>query len=121
MQCAISSPFTFVVFFFNVFCCATPPAGEDSAELHLHGSPAVVRAVLRTLGTLRLRPAEPGEFTRRAFDAGKLDLTQVRWSPTPPTHPPTPTSLHARPALRRRYGGGRSSQLRLERCLNCAG
>ncbi|PSC67489.1 tRNA modification GTPase isoform A [Micractinium conductrix] len=51
--------------------------GEDSAELHLHGSPAVVRAVLRTLGTLRLRPAEPGEFTRRAFDAGKLDLTQV--------------------------------------------
>ncbi|KAL4433646.1 hypothetical protein ABPG75_000087 [Micractinium tetrahymenae] len=51
--------------------------GEDCAELHLHGSPAVVRAVLGALGMLRLRPAEPGEFSRRAFDAGKLDLTQV--------------------------------------------
>lgn len=46
-------------------------------ELHLHGSPAVVRAVLGALGTLRLRPAEPGEFSRRAFHGGKLDLTQA--------------------------------------------
>ncbi|KAI3434459.1 hypothetical protein D9Q98_002536 [Chlorella vulgaris] len=51
--------------------------GEDCAELHLHGSIAVVRAVLDTLRAMQLRPAEPGEFTRRAFDAGKLDLTQV--------------------------------------------
>jgi tRNA modification GTPase len=51
--------------------------GEDCAELHLHGSPAVVRAVLEALQALRLRPAEAGEFARRAFDAGKLDLTQV--------------------------------------------
>ncbi|NXD05358.1 GTPB3 GTPase, partial [Certhia familiaris] len=52
--------------------------GEDCAELHLHGGPAVVSGVLRALGRLPgLRPAEPGEFTRRAFAHGKLDLTAV--------------------------------------------
>ncbi|KAM9515878.1 5-taurinomethyluridine-[tRNA] synthase subunit GTPB3, mitochondrial isoform 1-T1 [Guaruba guarouba] len=50
--------------------------GEDCAELHVHGGPAVVSGVLRALGALPgLRPAEPGEFTRRAFRRGKLDLT----------------------------------------------
>ncbi|NXS19919.1 GTPB3 GTPase, partial [Mystacornis crossleyi] len=50
--------------------------GEDCAELHVHGGPAVVSGVLRALGRLPgLRPAEPGEFTRRAFRHGKLDLT----------------------------------------------
>ncbi|XP_064325592.1 tRNA modification GTPase GTPBP3, mitochondrial isoform X2 [Phalacrocorax carbo] len=50
--------------------------GEDCAELHVHGGPAVVSGVLRALGRLPgLRPAEPGEFTRRAFRRGKLDLT----------------------------------------------
>jgi tRNA modification GTPase len=52
--------------------------GEDVVELHLHGGPAVVRAALEALaGQDRLRPAEPGEFTRRAFDNGKLDLSEV--------------------------------------------
>ncbi|MEP3276463.1 MAG: tRNA uridine-5-carboxymethylaminomethyl(34) synthesis GTPase MnmE [Stappiaceae bacterium] len=52
--------------------------GEDVAELHLHGGRAVVKAVLETLADFEgLRVAEPGEFTRRAFDAGKLDLTTV--------------------------------------------
>lgn len=52
--------------------------GEDVAELHIHGGPAVVESVLSALnGVGGLRPAEPGEFTRRAFDAGKLDLTQA--------------------------------------------
>ena len=52
--------------------------GEDMAELHLHGGRAVVQRVLGALGRLAdLRPAAPGEFTRRAFDAGKLDLTAV--------------------------------------------
>ena len=52
--------------------------GEDAAELHLHGGRAVVAALLAALGALPgLRPAEPGEFTRRAFEAGKLDLTAV--------------------------------------------
>ncbi len=52
--------------------------GEDVAEFHLHGGPVVVRAALEALaGQDGLRPAEPGEFTRRAFDNGKLDLTEV--------------------------------------------
>ncbi len=52
--------------------------GEDVAELHLHGGRAVTAAVLDALGALPgLRPAEPGEFTRRAFDNEKLDLTAV--------------------------------------------
>ena len=50
--------------------------GEDCAELHLHGGKAVVQAVLRRLGGMEgLRQAEAGEFTRRAFLYGKLDLT----------------------------------------------
>jgi tRNA modification GTPase len=52
--------------------------GEDVAELHIHGGRAVVESVLAALnGIGGLRPAEAGEFTRRAFDAGKLDLTQA--------------------------------------------
>src|SRR5437868_4140749 len=52
--------------------------GEDMAELHLHGGRAVVAAVLDALGKLPgLRPAEAGEFTRRAFTNGRLDLTAV--------------------------------------------
>jgi tRNA modification GTPase len=51
--------------------------GEDSAELHLHGGPAVVAATLEALGGLGLRLAEPGEFTRRAFENGRLDLAQA--------------------------------------------
>ncbi|XP_062815278.1 tRNA modification GTPase GTPBP3, mitochondrial [Anolis carolinensis] len=50
--------------------------GEDVAEYHVHGGPAVVSGVLNALGGLpRLRLAEPGEFTKRAFQNGKLDLT----------------------------------------------
>jgi tRNA modification GTPase len=52
--------------------------GEDVAELHLHGGRAVVAGVAEALSRLPgLRPAEAGEFTRRAFAAGKLDLTAV--------------------------------------------
>ncbi len=52
--------------------------GEDVAELHLHGAPAVMDAVQAALTRLDgLRPAEPGEFTRRAFEAGRMDLTAV--------------------------------------------
>ena len=51
--------------------------GEDSAELHLHGGPAVVSSISQALLDLGIRPAEPGEFTRRAFENGKLDLTQA--------------------------------------------
>lgn len=52
--------------------------GEDVGELHVHGGPAVIAAVLETLdGMEGLRMAEPGEFARRAFENGKLDLTQA--------------------------------------------
>jgi tRNA modification GTPase len=52
--------------------------GEDTAELHLHGGKAVVAAVLRALGRITgLRSAEPGEFTRRAFLNGKVDLLEA--------------------------------------------
>jgi tRNA modification GTPase len=49
--------------------------GEDVVELHVHGGRAVVGALAEALIELGLRPAEPGEFTRRAFENGKLDLT----------------------------------------------
>ena len=49
--------------------------GEDAAELHLHGGPAVIAGVAEALAAAGARPAEPGEFTRRAFLHGKLDLT----------------------------------------------
>lgn len=51
--------------------------GEDSAEFHVHGGPAVVGALMEALAGLGLRLAEPGEFTRRAFENGKLDLAQA--------------------------------------------
>jgi tRNA modification GTPase len=52
--------------------------GEDIAELQLHGGRAVIAAVLAALSRVEgLRPAEAGEFTRRAFENGKLDLTAV--------------------------------------------
>ncbi|XP_061634632.1 tRNA modification GTPase GTPBP3, mitochondrial isoform X1 [Phyllopteryx taeniolatus] len=52
--------------------------GEDSVEFHIHGGPAVTAAVLQALGSVAgMRPAESGEFTRRAFQAGKLGLTEV--------------------------------------------
>ena len=52
--------------------------GEDVAEFQVHGGRAVTEALLRALGRLPgLRPAEPGEFTRRAVENGKLDLTRA--------------------------------------------
>jgi tRNA modification GTPase len=51
--------------------------GDDVAELHLHGSRAVLAAVMQALMQFGLRLAEPGEFTRRAFLNGKLDLLQA--------------------------------------------
>jgi tRNA modification GTPase len=52
--------------------------GEDVAEFHVHGGRAVLAAVFAALSTLaEVRAAEPGEFTRRAFENGKLDLTEA--------------------------------------------
>ncbi|NOJ39473.1 tRNA uridine-5-carboxymethylaminomethyl(34) synthesis GTPase MnmE [Bradyrhizobium australiense] len=52
--------------------------GEDVAEFHVHGGRAVLTALFAALSTFEnVRPAEPGEFTRRAFENGKLDLTEA--------------------------------------------
>ena len=52
--------------------------GEDVVEYHVHGGRAVIDGVLGALGALTdCRLAEPGEFTRRAFENGKLDLTEA--------------------------------------------
>jgi tRNA modification GTPase len=51
--------------------------GEDGAEFHLHGGRAVLEGVADALLELGLRLAEPGEFSRRAFLNGRLDLLQA--------------------------------------------
>jgi tRNA modification GTPase len=55
----------------------TSETGEDMAELQVHGGRAVVQAIFEVLGELGLRLARPGEFIRRGFENGKLDLTEV--------------------------------------------
>ena len=82
--------------------------GEDIAELQLHGGRAVIAAVLAALGRIEgLRPAEAGEFTRRAFENGKLDLTAVEgladlvMAETEGAAPPgVPPDARARSAMR---------------------
>ncbi|RVT83458.1 tRNA uridine-5-carboxymethylaminomethyl(34) synthesis GTPase MnmE [Rhodobacteraceae bacterium CCMM004] len=60
------------------FAAGASFTGEETVELHVHGSVAVCRAVLDRLGQIEgLRPAAPGEFTRRALANGRMDLTQV--------------------------------------------
>src|SRR5450631_1774713 len=52
--------------------------GEDVAEFHVHGARAVLAALFASFATFEnVRAAEPGEFTRRAFENGKLDLTEA--------------------------------------------
>ncbi len=63
-----------------VICFEGPASftGEDIVELHLHGGRSVVAGVLEALAAMPgLRPAEAGEFSRRAFEQGKLDLTEA--------------------------------------------
>lgn len=51
--------------------------GEDVAEFHTHGSPAVIEAMAKACLAAGARQAGPGEFTRRAFDNGRMDLTEA--------------------------------------------
>ena len=83
--------------------------GEDVLELHVHGSPAVVRDMLLAIGAVdpaALRPALPGEFTRRAFEEGRMDLTSCE---------ALDALLRAETSTQRRLalqtGGGRQAQL----------
>ncbi|MBQ6821016.1 MAG: tRNA uridine-5-carboxymethylaminomethyl(34) synthesis GTPase MnmE, partial [Bacteroidales bacterium] len=60
-----------------VFRAPQSYTGEDMAEISCHASPYVVSEMLRRLGASGCRMAGPGEFTRRAFTAGKMDLAQA--------------------------------------------
>lgn len=51
--------------------------GEDTVEINCHGGVFVVKKILETLIKYGARPAEPGEFTKRAFLNGKMDLSQA--------------------------------------------
>ncbi len=51
--------------------------GEDCVELHVHGSKAILDRLYGVFTELNLKLAEPGEFSRRAVENGKMDLTQA--------------------------------------------
>ena len=80
--------------------------GEDMAELHVHGGRAVIGGVIGALlSAPGMRPAEPGEFARRAFENGKLDLTEVEGLADLIA---AETEAQARQALSQAEGGARS-------------
>jgi tRNA modification GTPase len=80
--------------------------GEDVVELHLHGGRAVTSAVLHALSRIvGVRPAEPGEFTRRALHNGKMDLAQAEGLADLID---SETDLQRAQAIRQ-YGGGLSA------------
>ena len=76
--------------------------GEDVAEFHIHGGLAVREALFTALAELGLRPAEPGEFSRRAVENGRFDLTRAE-AVADLTEAETPAQL--RQALRQYEGG----------------
>lgn len=51
--------------------------GEDTVEFHCHGSAAVAKTLMSALSQMGFRLADPGEFSRRAFENGKMDLAQA--------------------------------------------
>lgn len=61
----------------TVFRAPHSYTGEDSVEISVHGSSYVVRALMQALARAGARPARAGEFTRRAFLAGRMDLAQA--------------------------------------------
>lgn len=63
-----------------VMVCYLSPrsyTGEDMAEIFCHGNPIIVKKIIEALGKRGIRLAEPGEFTKRAFLNGKIDLTEA--------------------------------------------
>ena len=58
-----------------VFFAPRSYTGEDMAEIHCHGGRVTIGGVLRALAATEARMAQPGEFTKRAFLAGKMDLS----------------------------------------------
>lgn len=61
----------------SVFRAPRSYTGDDAVEITCHGSPAGITRIMRLLLAHGFRPADPGEFTERAFLAGKLDLTRA--------------------------------------------
>ena len=61
----------------TLFTAPRSYTGQDLAEIQLPGNPALLDRILHTITALGARTAEPGEFTFRAYLAGKLDLTQA--------------------------------------------
>jgi tRNA modification GTPase len=51
--------------------------GQDAAEIFVHGSPFIIQSALKLFYSLGFRHAEPGEFTRRAYLSGKIDLSEA--------------------------------------------
>ena len=99
--------------------------GEDVLELHGHGGVASVSALLDALGTLPgFRPAEAGEFSRRAFENGRLDLTEVEGlSDLIGAQTEEQRKLALRQAggeLRKLYGGWRYELIRLRAMIEAA-
>lgn len=62
---------------FTFFEAPNSYTGEDILEISCHGNPFIARGILDDLVARGCRPAEPGEFTRRAFLNGRLDLSQA--------------------------------------------
>lgn len=61
----------------SVFRSPRSYTGEDSVEISCHGNPNITRRITELLYDLGIRNAEPGEFTKRAFLNGRLDLSQA--------------------------------------------
>ncbi|MFZ1292061.1 MAG: tRNA uridine-5-carboxymethylaminomethyl(34) synthesis GTPase MnmE [Melioribacteraceae bacterium] len=61
----------------SVFISPNSFTGENSVEISTHGSPLICNQILERLTTQNVRLAEPGEFTKRAFLNGKIDLSQA--------------------------------------------
>jgi len=62
---------------FTYFAAPHSFTGEDTLEISCHGNPFIARKILEDLHARGCRPAEPGEFTKRAFLNGRLDLSQA--------------------------------------------
>ncbi len=61
----------------SYFRASSSYTGEDAVEIYCHGSPVILATVVELICSAGARPAEPGEFTRRAFLNGRMDLTQA--------------------------------------------
>ncbi|QAR31971.1 tRNA uridine-5-carboxymethylaminomethyl(34) synthesis GTPase MnmE [Geovibrio thiophilus] len=62
---------------FSYFKSPKSYTGEDVVEISFHGNPLIIRSALGSFMSVGMRFAEPGEFTRRAFVNGKMDLSQA--------------------------------------------